>query len=66
MKALKSKPEDGPYVFALKDSYREFSITLTDVLKCVLKAEDEGLLPGIPADKKIKLREMAEYVGDEL
>lgn len=66
MKALKSKPEDVPYVFALKDRYGEFSINLTDVLKCVLKAEAEGLLPGIPAEKKIKLREMAEYVGDEL
>lgn len=66
MKALKFKPEDGPYVFALKDGHGEFSITLTDVLRCVLKAEAEGLLPGIPADKKIKLREMAEYMGDEL
>lgn len=66
MKALKNKPEDVPYIFALKDSHGEFSINLTDVLKCALKAADEGLLPYIPAEKKIKLREMAEYVGDEL
>lgn len=66
MKKCKPNTEDDTYVFALQDRNGRFSISLADILKCILKAEKQGILPGLPEELKNRLREIAEYEGDTL
>lgn len=66
MKEFKPNAEDDSYVFALQDRNGRFSISLADILKCILKAEKQGILPGLPAEQKNRLREIAGYEGDTL
>lgn len=66
MKKCKPNTEDDSYVFALQDRNGQFSISLADILKCILKAENQGILPTLPAEQKNRFREIAEYEGDTL
>ena len=66
MKKCKPNTGDDSYVFALQDRNGRFSISLADILKCILKAEKQGILPGLPEELKNRLREIAEYEGDTL
>ena len=41
---------EEPIVFSLKDKYHEFSIGLTEVLKMLVIAEEEGFTSKLPED----------------
>lgn len=44
------------YLFALKDSYHEFSIGLTTIISCIAFAEKEGVVPELPEEWWYKIR----------
>ena len=55
-----SKKENGESVyFHLQDSKHEFVMGLHEILKCLQFAEDEGLVPELPADWWLSMN--AEY-----
>ncbi|MFD3388523.1 hypothetical protein [Ligilactobacillus salivarius] len=43
-------------LFSMKDKYHEFSLSLTNVLKCLVIAEKEGYIPKIPDEWWLKLK----------
>jgi hypothetical protein len=63
-KMLSDKPEHvtcdfcpNPLVFAMRDNYHDFSIDLLTVLRCLKIAESEHVIPELPNDWWIHIKQ---------
>ena len=57
-----TKAED--FIFAMQDRYGKFSVTLKDIISCVLLAEENGYLPEIASNTRKHLFSIAEREED--
>ena len=48
------------FAFAMQDRCGKFSIALSDVISCILIAEEKGYLPELPSEIKEQLIGMAK------
>lgn len=56
----RNKNNTEAFVFAMQDRCGKFSIALSDVLSCILIAEERGYLPELPSEIKEQLTGMAK------